>query len=824
MGANNRTLAILGSAVLVVIVLAGWGLKAMLARPKTPQEMMEEYARQAQAQAAQMQSQMMRMRPDGTSFNNSGFNNSAFNNRTSSNQAAAATPLPPPAFTIKGEAMAHAFRSGKLPSPLPQPTGTPEQAAAELAKRVLAEDEQSTAALLTAVQMSGFSVRGDNGALAYESVKPGQGIVIDAWEVAALSKLFGDGGMNIKLTDLGGAFASSFPSLKNAPVAKMLVDGLRASAQGNQPAMRFWADFIAELGRQSQHHYDLLAPYVDTEKVDLDVIQMSLILRRLAADLMIQDRSKKQQGQLDPVNEQDWRSARWEHASYVEDAAPPYIQDAVWHPDRGPRLVRVQEGGGSRPCTISELGSQIMDSSAYISGKAFDAIVDYLAEHAEMEGAAKYGSATSKANAVLALIKLIAYYACLETDISISGNPPLVRSKTTYANGERRTLTGTVRENTKNWQAVNCARIALNGVNLDISLPNDGPVEGVKTQWMLKSGGMSVGGNQITYGIVEFVFPDGTPLIQTAMVPVSNAASPKTNEEGQTTIDIEGVKQREQLRNPVPVMKQAEVNFSVAPKAVSMSQDIIDALGNGVSFNKGSGFIAGPLTLLVGGLVETTLRSNLHLSKTLTIPVKDWVSCDGGWGGTISYTTTTPTTTSGGDTAGPWTNTREETITNQITLQGEAGVATGWSGSSRGTFSAVYDLEDTNVIVNPPVRLFRGAVHTIQDKQTASGDGETTVNIQAREDGRFDLQTQGANFPGTEHWQARCTGDCAKTTAAADRDSSMVATIQGLTVTTNKVDPDNQGQLSGGATLENTPAQGSTTKITWNLDMCQGGK
>jgi hypothetical protein len=423
---------------------------------------------------------------------------------------------------------------------------------------------------------------------------------------------------------------------------------------------------------------------------------------------------------------------------------------------------------------------------------------------------------------VLALIKLIAYYACMETDITISGSPLLERTKSIYKNGERRTLTGTVRENVKNWQAVNCTRIALNGANLDISLPNDGPVEGVKTQWMLKSGGMSVRGNQITYPIVEFVFPDGTPLIQTAMVPISNAASPKTNEEGQTTIDIEGVKQREELRNPVPVMKQAEVNFSVAAKAVTMSQDIIDALGNGVGFNKG--LTAGPLTIAVGGLVETLLRSNIHLSKTLTIPVRDWVSCDGGWGGTISYTTTSQTATTGGDSAGPWTNTRVETIVNQITLRGEPGVQTGWNGSSHGTFSASYDLEDTNVIVNPPVKLFRGAVITVQDKQTASDGGETTVDIQAREDGRFDLQTKGANFPGKEYWQSRCTGDCAKTTAATNKESSIVATIQGMTVTTGKVDPDHQGVVSGSATLENTPSQGATTKITWNLDQCQGGK
>ena len=422
---------------------------------------------------------------------------------------------------------------------------------------------------------------------------------------------------------------------------------------------------------------------------------------------------------------------------------------------------------------------------------------------------------------MLALIKLIAYYACMETDITISGNPPLERTKSIYTNGERRTLTGTVRENIKNWQAVNCTRIALNGANLDISLPNDGPVAGVKTEWLLKSGGMSVSGNQITHPIVEFVFPDGTPLIQTAMVPISNAASPKTNEEGQSTIDIEGVKQREELRNPVPVMKQAEVNFSVAAKAVTMKQDIIDALGNGVGFNKG--VTAGPLTIAVGGLVETLLRSNIHLSKTLTIPVKDWVSCDGGWGGTISYTTTSQSATSGGDNAGPWTNTQVVTTVNQITLRGESN-ATGWSGSSHGRFSASYDSEDTNVIVNPPVKLFRGAVHTIQNKQTAAGEGETSADIQARENGRYDIQVKGANLPGNGHWQARCTGDCAKSTAATDKDSPFVASIPGMSVTTGRVDPDHPGVLSGSATLENTPTAGATTKITWSLDQCQGGK
>ena len=710
--------------------------------------------------------------------------------------------------------MAQAFRDGKLPAPLPRPTGTPEQAAAELAKRVMAEDEQSTAALLTAVQMSGFSVRADDGSLAYESVQPGQGIMIDAWEVAALAKVFGDG-LQINLADLSNAFASGMPALKNAPVDKLLLDGLRAAANGNQPAMRFWADFIAELGRQSRKHYDLLMPYVDSAIVDLDAIQVSLILRRLAADLMIQEKSKKAQW-APPIHDWNWLSSQRELASYaLEDGTQPHVRDAVWHPESGPRLVLVQEGGGSNlPCTLTEFASKLMDGYAYVSGKTFDALL----EQVEREGAEKYGKATSKANAVLALIKLIAFYACLETDVTMDGNPPLVRTQSIYQPGERRTLIGTVRENTKNWQAINCTRIALNGANLDISLPNDGPVEGVKTEWMLKEGGTRVSGTGITWGFVEFVAPNGTPLIQTAMVPISNPAAPKTNGEGHTTIDLEGMKQREPLSNPVPVMKQAQVNFSVAAKAVSMSQDLIDAAGNGVSFSKSSGFVAGPLTIGIGGLVETLLRSNIHLSKTLTIPVKDWVSCHGGWGGTISYQTTSHLFQTFGDAYRKQTDTQEETLENNVTLEGDPNVVTGWSGSSRGTFSASYSSTATSVIV-----YSKSVVTTIVTLH-GDGDGNATADIGSNGDNTYTIHVVSpGNLQGNNHWHSSCMGDvCPHGSNPPDKDSPFGYSMMGISFTV-KADPDHPTVLSGGAELADTPTKGQTTKAHWSLDQCQGG-
>src|SRR5690349_5573274 len=56
---------------------------------------------------------------------------------SSNNKEAASTQTAPLPFVIKGAVMAQAFHNGQLPAPLPQPQGTPEQAAAELAKRVV---------------------------------------------------------------------------------------------------------------------------------------------------------------------------------------------------------------------------------------------------------------------------------------------------------------------------------------------------------------------------------------------------------------------------------------------------------------------------------------------------------------------------------------------------------------------------------------------------------------------------------------------------------------------------------------------------------------
>ena len=660
--------------------------------------------------------------------------------------------------------------------------------------------------------MSGFSVRADDGTIALESVKPGQGIVIDAWEAAALAKIFGDG-MQVRLTDFGIALASSMRPLKDAPLPAMLLAGLRADAQSNQPAMRFWADFIIELGRHSAEPYDLMAPDLDPAKVTLDGIQVSLILRRLAADVLLIDGKKKHAEQSAP----EWRreaTPQLQPATYdVDRSARLKFDNAVWHPGLVPNLRLVQESGGQEgggakaPCTLSELESQIFDMTAYGSAFGFDQIIKQVEEH--WEAAEKYGERSTYANDLLSIIKLIVYFACLETDITMSGDPPLVRTQSIYTAGEKRTLTSTVRENVGKWQMLNCTRIALNAANLDLSLPSDGPIAGVKTQWILTSGGLNVSKGNITYPIVEFVFPEGTSTVQNATGSVSDATAPKTDEEGHTHIDIEGTKQREQLSSPIPIMEQAEVRFTVALKAASMRQDLIDAVGQGLLSGK-AGFVGGP--------VEMLLRANIASSKKLRIPVKDWLSCDGGWGGTISYTTTYSfvSHSNQGHTS---TFTRNETTLGQITLRGNANSSKGWNGDSLGSYTASFSDNNKAIDTWPPNRFSGGSTITADENTAAAGGGPIAVNIGSQGDNQYRIGPTTANLPSVTLWHQSCSGDC-KGKIEPDRNSTGMSSAMTPAVTAHE-DPNHPGELRGGTTVDNFPRSGATTTINWNLNQCK---
>ena len=754
--------------------------------------------------------------------------------------AANANPKDTVPIVVKRGGMARAFRTGILPSALPAPSGDPDQAAAELARRVILGDEDSTGALLTAIRMSGVSVRGEDGAMIVNSVKPGQGIVLDAWEVAAMAKLFGDG-MQIKLVDFGKALASTLTPLKNAPVDSMFLDGIRAAANGQDSALHFWAMFIAELGRQSAQPYDLLDENLAPSTVNLDGIQISLMMRRLVADLLIQNRISDRRAQLHHSRQGEERARAVSFQGGCGKRAPirPLLTNAAWHPSHNPHLIRVQQVGDSDvPCSLAELAAQIMDAYANVSGYGFDKLLEYLKEHG-ISGAGKYGAATPVINSLLAILKLIAYFACLETNIAMTGEPPLVRTQSPWKPGERRTLTATVKENIGNWQALNCVRTALNSAGIDISLPNDGPVPGAEIQWVLIGSGAFLNRDGATSYLaqqfVELVSPPGTATIQNSVGTIAtDATAPKTDEHGQATIDIEGTKQKSPLQGtPIPIMKQSEVRFTVAPKPIGMSQDLIDAIS--------TGFLGGTTGLVIGFPVEVLLRSNIHFSKSLIIPVKDWQECDGGWGGTVTYTRSLNQIhqTSSGNSQ---TTTGDELMDKAALVLSGGEMGTVSAGTFEGASAASWseDYSRRNFTKSHSSISTQGCSKTLgtnnESATLGSGQGELQVSVTAGPNGPSEwryqvLPSESPTLQVTSTWKTddsvsgeqpapNFRGCVSAASNSPDLKGGTLAQPAFLVVVQGRMDPNNPTEIHDFQT-QTDPISGMTTQIKVDLMRCE---
>jgi hypothetical protein len=129
--------------------------------------------------------------------------------------------------SVKNEKMAAAFHNGQLPEAMRKPDGKPDEVAAALAKRVAAGDDQSVPALLTALMTAGFGIRDKDGGVT-QTVQPGQGLVFEAWEVAAMAKMYGER-RTVALSYLCDTIRS-VPELKEAPLEK----GARISSEAKQ--------------------------------------------------------------------------------------------------------------------------------------------------------------------------------------------------------------------------------------------------------------------------------------------------------------------------------------------------------------------------------------------------------------------------------------------------------------------------------------------------------------------------------------------------------------------------------------------------------------
>jgi hypothetical protein len=435
-------------------------------------------------------------------------------------------------------------RLGVLPAPLPMPSGTPDLAAAILAEKVAAGGEESLPALVTALQASGFTIRSPRGNVQLRPTGIDQGLSIGTWEVQALARLVAQGPV-VSLSGVNKQLTGALRALRGAPLGALIQDALRAHFNSSSSKLRFWARFVVELGREATEPRDLLAV---TPDVPLDAVQLALIMRRLAGDILATATAV-------PMRE---RSA---------DALAP-----------------------ASPCRFEGSAGTVMDAAAAASTIAFEKVLEYLDKHG-VNNAGKWKKRNSWANLALSYTKLYLMFSALRADFKMNkGGPPLRRTKETgkLNGGEDRELTVAFRFDIRKVDWLKCFRIMFNGMGIDVDLPADGAVKGARTQWSLVKGGFSMATGP---GIVQFKSDK----------PFKDPTRQPTDEHGVSRIVIQGAPQPQ----PVPagaaqnVEKVAEVRVGIVVKPPNLFQDAVDLGGTA------AGGFGGLLTLPVDILERT---------------------------------------------------------------------------------------------------------------------------------------------------------------------------------------------------------------------------
>jgi len=555
--------------------------------------------------------------------------------QTPSQQARAVSPeqtsVSLPYSRKRSRIMSTAFDNGVLPAPLPIPDGDRDQAAAILAKRVAAVDENSTAALLTALQLSGFDVFNQDGSMTLSGTGPSQGIAFPAWGVAAMAKLYGRGS-SFRLDDLGRSMSTSLEGWLAIPVADRMLEAVRTKATQTNPTSRFWARFIVELGRQSPQPYDMLESNVKASQVVLDPVQMSMLLAPLFADLSTES------GDATTIHAERMYSGRGTTVPFATILPTPVLSWLA--PAESPNL----------PCFNSLFFK--------ITGKLRDKIFESLLENVEKELnmdlnvlGLKGSEYRSAANALVTIIKFLLTYAALDARITID-REPLIRTTGIDLPGDpdnTRTLSVHLEFTTGHWDLLDCLDPIvklLTGLKVQNLIPKHGPIGGAGIEWKLEEGGFNPhaaaqGQTKQDAQIVLLDFSQDVsklPIECAGQVVKSSQVDQFTNKEGNDCIHVVGAPQsRDLAEEPVtPVMKEFSVYVNVAVKHDENPWTTFGGLiGTGTSSFQGKD----ALSLAATFLTETLYRSRWWGSDTYSFPVKDWDIAKSGWYGemTTSY-------------------------------------------------------------------------------------------------------------------------------------------------------------------------------------------
>ncbi|HEX6717722.1 MAG TPA: hypothetical protein VF088_11465 [Pyrinomonadaceae bacterium] len=695
--------------------------------------------------------------------------------------------------------MAKAFAEGKLPEPARLPHGNVDQQAAELAKAVSLRDDSSIAALYAAVLAAGFGVRDSDGSV-MQTQHRGQGLILDASELAATAKLYGEG-YGVMLSHLSEAFARGVPELKAVPLADVLLDGIRAGANSTNPSVRFLSRFIVELGRNGEPASDLLGN-VDPTKTRLDSIQVSLILRRLTGDLAALQK---------PIAR---RASSFDRS--------PHSKEAVQNSHARSPFVRVSSENWQEPCPTGPVQDLVLDLNATISSVLFGKLADRLGGRLE-----SYGKIAGIANLVAVVFKFILTYSLLDVEISMDGDM-LQRTKSNTTPGELRTLTAKLKILPSSWDKFKCVRPLLNAAGLDLELPDSGPLHDTTVVWSLVLGGDSRG---VLGSVIDYIKGDDESdnLVYLQAKAGSNLAPNEqtADKDGVSTIDVVGAPQKEDLthRKVLEVNKAAGVTVSVQIKPTKIKDaetalsSLMDMAGIVVSF-----LTKDPVGGGVGLVFETMYRSNWYSADPFYFVVKDWEPCKGHWQGTMSYSTSFKEVGSAETVANKQSWNDQAQYDSEIVISGQRDN----QGAPIARVKATASMVKERISTGKGVCYRTGTtVQQLQGSGTATTNGfSITMNPRSGEyhvsPPSIIVDAQGAYSVDTEV-KGTCNNpfnkDLHQRTPQQGKLSPEGPVVEGI----GKIDPNNPDEISGTNTVTIPTSRGGERKATiiWHLRRCQ---
>lgn len=717
----------------------------------------------------------------------------------------------------KVKAMADAFESSKLPEPARLPAGSVDDQAAELARAVSKGDSSSTPALYAALLASGYSVRERDGAV-LQTTERGQGLAFEWWEVAAISKLYGEG-YGAGLSHLSDSFTRNVAELRGVALAVELLEGVRRAAQSDHPAQRFWGRFIVELGRHSNEPYDLLGQ-VDPPRVRLDAVQIALILSRLAADFAL--------------------AGRPDVGVQLTPPAGPFPKRAGHHADV--RFIKAEMRIAARarpsrpqgPCGPNNTQSLILDTNAAVSTTL----------HSRLSGVQGMNGIRN-ANIVLTLLKFILSYAMLQSNILVYANP-MERTKNTRPGSFNAAAIRVWIDNRA--EAVNCMRPFLNSIGLDFDLPTSGPVSGVKVVWAGVLGFDAEGRDWRDDFLDQFTGDRATPadaILTFDFIPgAEQSRATYTNQDGIASIAIVGKPQARDLSRDklTEVLKVGGVRAWLQLKPTKI-EDLTSGLSMAVdAANVVTSFATLDVPSGVAGLItEAAYRLNWFPTKTSYFLVKDWEPCAGAWSGTISVKGEFLETKEGPP---GYVSRTEETKNEYEARYTLTAVKDTSEGFQNGYFAnSLVTIEDSYVTVekhqnsgfcdtgrrdargNKITEKVSGLLTvTNRHERVGAGTGRPTVYIAGQGEGEYNIlikqeqPIQGVRRSVLDYSFPRCPlWERVNSNRDERPETFQLPNIEFLVPS----DPKNPGILSGSRTERNARGKGTIT-YSWNLRKCGG--